>query len=166
MSRLRECDRHGGSFSERDEGWAEGNLIIHRRYQDGSRNDESIKVDYCQACVKILQGNAPEGTTPDHYHHEETPRRAIPYDPAYTAQMERQSLFDSPYSVDGPRPGDKITDHRDGSTKTVLQPEQPGIACVCGIPTFGEHYHGPGLNRNPEFPVFGDGPAPGSGDLD
>jgi len=146
MSKVRECDRHGGSFSERAEGWAEGNLIIHRRFDDGSPNDERIAVDYCSNCVNILQGQTPENMYPDHYHHDESARKAIPrYDPEYTKQMERQSLF-TPMDTPGktPLPGDKIKDDRPGhgEMKTVLEPNRAGLACHCGVPTFGEHYHG------------------------
>lgn len=155
MSKLRECDRHGGSFSERQEGWAEGNLIIHRRFEDGSPNDERIPVDYCGPCVRIIRGEKPDNLMPDHYHHEEPARRMLPYDPEYTKQMERQTPFGP---EDSPRPGDKILDSRDGSTKTVLQPEPEGTACRCGVPSFGEHYHS-APNRNPEFPVFGQDPV-------
>lgn len=151
MSKLRECDRHGGPFSEREEGWAEGNIIIHRRYADGSANEERKSIDLCAQCVRVMNGEMPDERVPDHFDpFDSRPalaagERHTPYDPDYTSQLEKQTLFDRS-DVPGvtPVPGDKIRDGRPGygDLKTVLEPQPHGLPCYCGVPMFGEHYHG------------------------
>jgi hypothetical protein len=156
MSKLRECDRHGGSFSEREEGWAEGNLVIHRRFDDGSPNDERRSVDFCRNCVNIMSGENP---TPNGNVHSGDAVSAYPkqlttsvdhggWQPnqGYIRQMEEQnhvgesSLFDG--DTGNPKPGDKVRDVVTGQIMTVLEPQPHGLACYCGVPIFQEHYHG------------------------
>jgi hypothetical protein len=84
MSTLRECDRHGGSFSTREDGWAEGTLIVHRKYLDGSANDEHIKTDFCAACTTaMLAPVKPSAPGPE--------MPAIRYDPEYTEWLQKKN---------------------------------------------------------------------------
>ncbi len=57
MSSIKQCDRDGGMFSTNTKNWGTGVFTIHRRYDDGSAYEETLKVDFCAECVADMTGS-------------------------------------------------------------------------------------------------------------
>jgi hypothetical protein len=56
VSSIRQCDRDGGMFSTNQVGWGTGTFTIHRKYGDGGNYEESVKFDFCPACITDMTG--------------------------------------------------------------------------------------------------------------
>lgn len=56
MSSLKMCDRDGGMFSTNLVGWGQGTIVIHRKYEDGSKYTETSTMDFCPECVADMTG--------------------------------------------------------------------------------------------------------------
>ena len=93
---MTEC---GIRFNERHKPWAEGNLVIHDTYADGSQHNENLAIDLCNACTQAMRsGEAVEMDKVSAYPKELTTsqygRDGTLYDPGYT---ERQKGNRHPY---------------------------------------------------------------------
>ena len=92
MSKTRDCDKCGIRFNERNKPWAEGNLVIHDTYADGSQHNENLQIDLCNMCTQAMRsGEVVEMDKVSAYPKELTNREyGNPYDPEYTRTLERQ----------------------------------------------------------------------------
>lgn len=83
MSSVRMCDKCGMIFSENSKGWATGTITKRVEDDDGSVDFKTVTQDQCGPCSGTIETPPPRvaiepGTKPG-------------YDPAYTANLERQA---------------------------------------------------------------------------